>query len=141
MPMKNSSDKKLQKKLELLTLAKKWNNVSKACEKLGVSRDTFYRYQQAFASGGKAALVEKSRRKPNLKNRVPPATERAVVAYALKEPAHGQASAAQALRKRGVAISPFGVRNIWLRHGLGTHPQRLAAAKQKSKASARRKGK
>ena len=40
--------------------------------------------------GGVEALLEKSRRKPNLKNRVDPVVEEAVLKYALEEPAHGQ---------------------------------------------------
>ncbi len=38
----------------------------KACKIMGVSRDTFYRYQEAKASGGVEALLHKDRRRPNL---------------------------------------------------------------------------
>jgi hypothetical protein len=36
---------------------------------MGVSRDTFYRYQELAAEGGIDALVNQNRRVPNLKNR------------------------------------------------------------------------
>ncbi len=42
---------------------------------MGVSRDTFYRYQELVESGGVDSLINKSRRVPNLKNRVDDAIE------------------------------------------------------------------
>ena len=35
------------------------------------------------------ALLDQSRRVPNLKNRVDPAVEKAVLEYAVEDPAHG----------------------------------------------------
>ena len=49
---------------------------------MGVSRDTFYRYQELVKSGDIDALFNKSRRVPNLKNRVDDATEQAVIDFA-----------------------------------------------------------
>ncbi len=36
----------------MLNLATEFGNVSKACKVMGLSRDTFYRYQNAIAEGG-----------------------------------------------------------------------------------------
>ncbi|EOS93366.1 integrase catalytic subunit, partial [Erwinia tracheiphila PSU-1] len=63
----------------LLKLAEEPGNVSTACKSTGVSRDTFYRYQELAAEGGIDALVNQNRRGPNLTNRADEATERAVV--------------------------------------------------------------
>jgi transposase InsO family protein len=115
----------------LLNLAQELSNVSKACRIMGLSRDTFYRYQLAVDSGGVEALLEKSRRKPNLKNRVDEDTEAAVVAFALDYPACGQHRASNELRKLGVFISAGGVRCVWLRHGLTTFRERLGALERK----------
>ncbi|OQS31077.1 hypothetical protein B0T45_23265 [Chromobacterium haemolyticum] len=62
---------------------------------MGLSRDTFYRYQNAVADGGVEALFDANRRKPNPKNRVDDAIEAAVVADATEQPAHAGASASQ----------------------------------------------
>ena len=64
-------------KIGLLNLATELGNVSKACKVMGLSRDTFYRYQNAVATGGVEALFEANRKKPNPKNRVEEATEAA----------------------------------------------------------------
>ena len=37
---------------------------------MGLSRDTFYRYQSAVEAGGVEALIDANRKKPNLRNRV-----------------------------------------------------------------------
>ncbi|BBP78741.1 hypothetical protein PHLH7_48450 [Pseudomonas sp. Ost2] len=99
-------------KLGLLNLAEELGNVSQACKIMGVSRDTFYRYQEAKATGGVEALLQKDRRRPNLKNRVDDAVEQTVLAYAIKQPAHGQVRVSNELRKRATFVSPSGVRSI-----------------------------
>lgn len=122
----------IKHKIGLLNLAEELGNVSKACRIMGLSRDTFYRYQNAVEQGGVEALIDQSRRKPNLKNRVDEQTEAAVVAYAIDQPAHGQVRASNELRKRGVFISPSGVRCVWLRNDLGCFKDRLRALEEKS---------
>ena len=94
---------------------------------MGVSRDTFYRYQELAAEGGVDALLDKDRRVPNLKNRVEDATEQVVKANAIEYPAHGQHRTSNELRKQGVFVSGSGVRSIWLRHGLENFKKRLKA--------------
>lgn len=129
--MIHTNDRIIKHKTGLLNLAEELGNISKACKMLGVSRDTFYRYKEAVSSGGVEALLEKNRRVPNHKNRVDSTIEEAVRAYALEEPAHGQVRVSNELRKRGVFVSPSGVRSIWLRHGLANFKLRLKALEAK----------
>jgi transposase InsO family protein len=117
-----------------LNLAEELDNVSKACKIMGVSRDTFYRYKEAVEDGGVEALIEQSRRKPNPKNRIDQKVEQAVIDYALEQPAHGQVRASNELRKRGIFVSPTGVRGAWLRHDLQTFKKRLKALEAKAAA-------
>jgi len=65
-------------------LAEELGNISRACKVMGVSRDTFYRYQELVETGGVDSLIDKSRRKSNVKNRVDEATEQAVIASAIE---------------------------------------------------------
>ena len=89
----HSNDKIIKNKLGLLNLAEELGNVSKACRMMGLSRDTFYRYKELIEEGGMDNLIEKTRRKPNLKNRVDERTEEAVVSMAYDFPAFGQVRA------------------------------------------------
>ena len=106
----------------LLDLAKQLGDVSQACQIMGYSRDTFYRYKE---------LYEMSRERPLLKDRVPEVVERAVPRVAAEHPAYGQLRAANELRKEGTIISPIGVRSVWLHHNLGTFKKRLKALEAK----------
>lgn len=130
--MLHTSDKVIKNKVGLLNLAAELGNVSKACKLMGFSRETFYRYQQAVDQGGVDALLEKSRRKPNLKNRVDEMTELAVLKSAIDFPAYGQLRSSNELRKKGIFISASGVRSILLRHQLANKKQRLLALEKKS---------
>ena len=121
----------IKHKVGLLNLAEELDNVSKACQVMGFSRDTFYRYKSAVDEGGVEALVNQSRRTPNLKNRVDPTIEQAVVDYAIEYPAQGQVRVSNELRKQGVFVSANGVRGIWLRHNLENFKKRLKALEKK----------
>src|SRR5512137_271935 len=121
----------IKHKVGLLNLAEELGNVSRACKTMGMSRDTFYRYKSAVEQGGVESLFDKSRRQPNLKNRVDEQTEQAVLTHAIDYPAHGQLRVSNELRKVGVIVSPSGVRSIWLRHGLANFKERLKALEAK----------
>lgn len=129
--MLNTNEKIIKHKVGLLNLAEELNNVSKACKVMGVSRDTFYRYKSAVEEGGVDALFDQNRRKPNHKNRVDEPVEKAVCAYAVDFPAHGQVRASNELRKLGTFISSSGVRSVWLRNNLACFKDRLKALEEK----------
>lgn len=129
--MIENTAKIIKHKVGLLNLAEELGNVSKACKVMGLSRDTFYRYKAAVDEGGVESLLDKTRKKPNLKNRVEDEVEKRVIEHAIEYPAHGQLRASNELRKAGIFVSASGVRSVWIRHKLASFKERLKALEAK----------
>lgn len=121
-----TKDKIARRKLSLLDLATELDNVSKACQLMGYSRQQFYEIRRNFQTYGAEGLID---RMPGAKgphpNRVSEEIEKAVLDYALQHPCHGALRVEQALRLQGVQVSSGGVRGVWMRHNLLTKHERL----------------
>ena len=113
------------RKVSIVELGQTLGNISDACRKLGVSRQHYYDIKKTIEEEGIDGLLEKSRRSPRIGNRVSPEVEKAVLAYSLEFPTHGQVRASNELKRRGIMVSAGGIRSIWLRHSLEKKDLRL----------------
>jgi len=80
----------IRRKVGLLEFAKQLGNVSQACEMMGYSRDSFYRFKELYDTGSEMALQELTRRKPLLANRTLPQVEAIILELTLEQPSFGQ---------------------------------------------------
>ena len=115
----------INRKLNILELGEVLGNISEACRTLGISRQHYYDIRTAIEEEGLDGLLEKSRCAPRPSNRVAPHIEQAVLDYSMDFPTHGHVRVANELRKKGLIISPGGVRCVWLRHDLQLKGLRL----------------
>lgn len=83
---------------------------------MGYSRDSFYRFRELYVQGGPEALMDISRRKPPIRNRVQEHMGKVGVDLAVEYPALGQTRASWELQQKSVMLSSSGIRSIWLRH-------------------------
>src|SRR5439155_21601788 len=116
-------------RLRLFTLADELGNVSEACRRMGVSRQTYYRLKHQLERFGLEALRIRERRRPRQPNEIGAHLEQRIVAFALGHPGLGprRISAELAREKWGaIRVSEHGVWRVLCRVGLNTRNKRLA---------------
>ena len=96
-----TKEQKIRAKVGLLELARQLGNVSQACQMMGYSRDSFYRFKELYETGGELALQELTRRKPPLKNRTPPEVEAIILDLSRSGPPSAQIRIANEVRRLG----------------------------------------
>ena len=121
-----TKNKVARRKLSLLDLASELNNVSKACQVMGYSRQQFYEIRRNFQTYGAQGLVD---RLPGPKGphptRVSEEVEKVILDYSLNHPTHGPLRVAQQLVLQSIQVSAGGVRGVWSRHNLMSRHDRL----------------
>src|SRR6202162_5328150 len=118
-------------KVGLLELAKQLGNVSQACKMMGYSRDSFYRFKELY-----------ERRRAGVAGDQPPQANpeephRAGDRRGGRRTGHrttglGQVRISEALKRRGLSISPAGVCCVWQLHDLTSMKHRLKALEAKA---------
>ena len=128
-----TTEKKVaRRKLSLLQLASEMNNVSKACQVMGYSRQQFYEIRRNYQTFGAEGLIDKlpGCRGPH-PNRVSKEIEKAILEHAFEHPADGPLKVAQQLQLKGIQVSAGGVRGVFSRNTMTTKYERLIALENK----------
>src|SRR5690606_33040018 len=109
-----TAEKKVaRRKLSLLQLASELNNVSKACQLMGYSRQQFYEIRRNFQTFGSQGLLDRiAGAKTPHPNRLPKEIEEAILKYSLEFPTHGPLRVSQELALREIHVSSGGVRGV-----------------------------
>ena len=130
----NLNQKIIKLKIGLLELAKSLGNVWAACRTMVMvySRDSYYRFQELYEKGGEEALIEISRRKPIVANRVDPSIEKAVLNMAIEYRAYSQLRVSNELKRNRLMVSPGGVRSICLRNDLNNLKKAIKCSRSKN---------
>jgi len=115
----------LKYKMSLLQLAEQLQNIRKACNIMGVSRQHYYDIRKRFEQQGFDGLKEKPKPYPNMPNKASDELEKTVLNYSKEHPTYGKDRIAIQLRLKGIFISSSGVEKIWRRYKLENRYKRL----------------
>lgn len=125
------ADLEIKKKMDAIELAEKLQNVTEAAKISGVSRQTIYKNKKLLEEKGPQSLKRTFRKNHYHKNRAEKNIENLVINFSLENPHLGQAQVSLQLNKmHKTAISPSGVRNIWVRAKLQTMALRIQNQQQ-----------
>ena len=118
-------------KYRIIQHALKGNNISKTCELFGISRTTFYNWQNAYQKYGITGLENKERKKPKMPNRVSKVVEREILAYISRYPEDGPRRIYYELKAEGIDVGETGIFNVLKRYELTRKQQRIEYSKNK----------
>ena len=119
-------DLEIKKKFDAIELAEKLQNVTEAAKISGVSRQTIYKNRKLLKEKGPQFLKRTFRKDHYHKNRAEKNVENLVIKFSLENPHLGQEQVSLQLNKiYQTAISPSGVRNVWVRAKLQTMALRV----------------
>jgi len=126
-----TAEKKMaQKRLTLLQLAERLQNISETCRRQSVSRTQFYEYKRAFQVRRSECLLDR----PPISKTFPPETSEEIRAKIIKlslaHPAWGLIRISDNLRLEAIAVSPSTIRNVWIKENVETRYKRMLRLKE-----------
>jgi transposase InsO family protein len=132
-------EKVLAQRLFVIRRAEELQNVTEACQQLGISRTLFYRWRVRYLRYGVDGLKPRPPQRARPSQQAAAAVEEAVLTYARLWPTHGPARIAQQLSRPGgplTRLSASGAYAILKRHGLSSRWERLARTEIHAAATA-----
>lgn len=122
-----ASERLARRRLAVLRLADRLDNVAEACRRSGVDRTSFYEWKRRFSREGVAGLHNRAPVHRSHPHATPADVGRQIAAFAWANPAHGCDRIARELARRGVEVSAVTIQKILHKVKLGTYESRGAA--------------
>ncbi len=113
----------IRRKLKALNYGKEIGNVSKACRRFGISRETYYKWKRDYERKGEAALINSKPCPQNPKLRIPLHIEEKIL-HLRKNYYLGQLRISWYLKRyHDIEVSAAGVWRVLKRNGINKLPQ------------------
>jgi transposase InsO family protein len=123
--MGRAEEKLVEKRFDILELAKTLRNVSEACRRRGVSRSQIYEYKKRFQEKGMEGLKDL----PPIHKWRPQTTKeedvKKILELSLKNPMWGCVRLSNEIKIEGASVSSPTIQNILIKEGLGSRYERL----------------
>jgi len=121
----NAKKNDIEKRLSVLLLAEKLENISEACRILGFSRTQFYEYKRRYRDEGKEGLKNRPPVHRSHPLKTPKRIENLIIKISLENPLWGCESIQQWLISQGIQISSPTIQRVLINFGLGSRYQRI----------------
>lgn len=119
------------RKLSLLELAEKLNNVSEACRLMRYSRSQFYEIKRSFQLYGFDGLIDQPPIPKSFPTKLAPEVEETIVEVSLGKPFYGARRLVPLLEEQKIFVCASTVYNVLSRHNLNTRYKRLLKLEEK----------
>ncbi|MDR2789383.1 MAG: IS481 family transposase [Campylobacteraceae bacterium] len=121
--LSKEKQREINRKSKVLKEAQKHNNVSFACRRYGISRNSFYRWKKRYKSRGEEGLINSKPCPQNVKIRISIEIEEKII-HLRKNFCFGPIKISWYIeRYYGLKVSQNGVRGVLLRYGLNILPK------------------
>lgn len=117
--------KVINKRLKVLKLADRIDNVSEACRRCETSRNTFYRFKRRHQKDGLEGLKNQSSAPHKCSQTIPQAVADKIINLAFKQPQWGSARISNTFKSQSIPVSHTTVWKILKANGLKTKHDRL----------------
>ncbi len=129
--VKDPAAKLAAKRLSVLQLAEALGNVSEACRRSGMDRDSFYEWKRRFQTHGIEGLKDLPPIHHTHPQTTPPEVEAKVIAASLEHPSWGCVKLSDWLKLQGISISSPTVQKLLIKNNLGSTYQRWLKVEEK----------
>lgn len=121
---KDAAAKLAHRRLSVLQLAEALGNITEACKRSGMDRNSFYEWKRRFQTHGLEGLKDLPPIHRSHPQTTPPGAVKAVLDFSAKNPSRGCAYISDHLKLKGISVSSPTVQNILIKHGLASRYDR-----------------